>query len=105
MNKNRLLTQVLQTRMAEESPFIQVVLGPRQVGKTTALKAALVPGAIYESADSPTLLEASIIESWWQKALESSEKFSRLMKYKKSPVGLKSSKNCGMHILIKLSWL
>src|SRR3989338_635025 len=74
MNKNRLLTQVLQTRMAEESPFIQVVLGPRQVGKTTALKAALVPGAIYESADSPTSLDASIIASWWQKTLQSSEK-------------------------------
>lgn len=85
MIKNRLLTQVIQARIAEKSPFIQVVLGPRQVGKTTALKAALPAGALYESADSPTLLDASIIESWWKQAAQSSEKILAIDEVQKIP--------------------
>lgn len=70
MNENRALSLVISTRLAEKAPLIQVIVGPRQVGKTTALKAALPKGALYESADYPTPLPASCIEDWWDQALK-----------------------------------
>ncbi len=61
----------LASRLAEPRRFIQVVAGPRQVGKTTGVQqvvaAAGVP-ARYASADEPTLRGAEWIRQQWDAA-------------------------------------
>ncbi|MCC6221436.1 MAG: AAA family ATPase, partial [Deltaproteobacteria bacterium] len=66
--QNRRLVDALRTRMGEKAPLIQVVVGPRQVGKTTALKAVLREAGIYHSADYPTPLSSEVLLDWWQEA-------------------------------------
>ena len=61
----------LGQRLQEKQPFIQVVLGPRQVGKTTAVlqaKKRWGTASIYESADSPAPPGTGWIEQAWQAA-------------------------------------
>jgi predicted AAA+ superfamily ATPase len=63
---------VLRKRLSAPEPLIQVLLGPRQVGKTTSLK-QLVQGlstpSIYMSADDAlTPSRAWVLENW-QKAI------------------------------------
>jgi len=62
---------VLTQRLAEPRRFIQVVAGPRQVGKTTlvqqVVEAAGIP-AQFASADEPTLRGAEWIEQQWEAA-------------------------------------
>ena len=41
MKGKRALSDIIKKRLAEPNPLIQVVVGPRQVGKTTALRSAL----------------------------------------------------------------
>ena len=65
---------VIKGRLAEKQPLIQVVVGPRQVGKTTALKSALSEKDHYYTADYPTPLDASIILEWWKSASKSQSK-------------------------------
>lgn len=48
--------------------MIQVVIGPRQVGKTTALKAVLGGSGVYHSADYPTPLSSEVLINWWGEA-------------------------------------
>ena len=67
MQKNRSLVDIIQRRLAEPTPLIQVVVGPRQVGKTTALQAALDGRGVYRSADHPVPLQSRIVSDWWQK--------------------------------------
>lgn len=67
--KERPLADRIRTRLKETKPLIQVVEGPRQVGKTTAVKAALAGRGLFETADFPTPLPVSVIEKWWEKAL------------------------------------
>ena len=74
MGKNRLLVRIIQDRLAEKQPHIQVVVGPRQVGKTTALQAALGHRGIYHSADYPTPLPAEVIAEWWAEAEHTQER-------------------------------
>ncbi len=74
MGKNRLLVQIIQARLAEKQPHLQVVVGPRQVGKTTALQAALGTRGVYHSADYPTPLPAEVIAEWWTEAEHSPER-------------------------------
>lgn len=55
----------LKTRLAEPAPGrVQVLVGPRQVGKTTLLLGLMdqVPNALYRAADSP---EAAM-PGWWE---------------------------------------
>ena len=66
--QNRTLVGILQARIAEKSPLIQVMVGPRQVGKTTALKAALGTNGIYKTADYPTPLSSDALLEWWKEA-------------------------------------
>lgn len=66
--KKRHLASILKARLSEEAPLIQVVIGPRQVGKTTALKSILPKRAHYHSADYPTPLDATVLEEWWKRA-------------------------------------
>ena len=60
----RILAECLQ----EERPLIQVMVGPRHVGKTTAIRGALAGRGVYRSADSPVPLGAAVLEQWWQEA-------------------------------------
>ena len=67
----RKIIEILNGRLAEKYPLIQVVLGPRQVGKTTAAQATYdaFPGAKFiASADSPTPLSSDWLEARWLQA-------------------------------------
>ena len=72
--KSRKLAELIRVRLNEKQPFIQVVIGPRQVGKTTALKSALNGRGHYHSADYPAPMEASVIIDWWEEAQKSESK-------------------------------
>lgn len=62
---------VLTSRLREPRRFIQVVAGPRQVGKTTLVTQALarlgVPH-VFASADEPTLRDAAWLAAQWVRA-------------------------------------
>ncbi|WP_200348807.1 ATP-binding protein [Halochromatium glycolicum] len=61
----------LRRRLAEPRCFIQVVAGPRQVGKTTLVQQLaedVGPGVRYASADEPTLRGAEWIAQQWEAA-------------------------------------
>ncbi len=63
--------EMLARRLAEPRRFIQVVAGPRQVGKSTLVQqvAATHKGAVrYASADEPTLRGAEWIAQQWEAA-------------------------------------
>ena len=66
--------EVLRRRLAEPSPGrIQLVTGPRQVGKTTLLlelAAELGEGAIYVAADGPEAALPGFWERLWNRAEE-----------------------------------
>lgn len=65
----RALVEVLTARLAEEPRRIQVVSGPRQVGKTTAVRqalAALGEPSHYASADDPSLRDSAWLEAQWE---------------------------------------
>ena len=61
--------KILTSRLAESRRFIQVLAGPRQVGKTTlasqATEALSIPNH-YASADEPTLQGKSWLEQQWE---------------------------------------
>jgi predicted AAA+ superfamily ATPase len=62
---------ILKKRIAEPRRFIQVVSGPRQVGKTTLVRQAASAIGIpcrYASADEPTLRERGWIAEQWEEA-------------------------------------
>jgi len=61
----------LAARLREPRRFLQVVSGPRQVGKTTLVRQALADWsqrAHYASADEPTLKDRAWIETQWEAA-------------------------------------
>jgi len=65
----RPIYQVLAERILEPRQFIQVLSGPRQVGKTTLISQVLetYPHANhYASADEPSLKDAIWIEQQWE---------------------------------------
>lgn len=67
----RPIFKVLLTRLEEPRRFIQVLSGPRQVGKTTLVRqvmAALKIPNHYASADEPTLQASAWIEQQWNVA-------------------------------------
>lgn len=60
---------LLASRLGEKPSRIQVVSGPRQVGKTTVVKQVLNSAGApshYSSADDPTLRDAAWLEAQWQ---------------------------------------
>jgi len=63
-------------RMSESRKFIQVLIGPRQTGKTTisrqVIDALKIPSH-YASADAPTLQSRSWIEQQWETARQKSK--------------------------------
>jgi len=61
----------LERRLSEPRRFVQVVAGPRQVGKSTLMQqvtAALEVPIRHASADEPTLRAAGWIDQQWQAA-------------------------------------
>ncbi len=63
--------ELVADRIAEPRRFIQVVTGPRQVGKTTLVRQVLAASDIpsrYASADEPTLRGREWIEEQWDAA-------------------------------------
>lgn len=62
---------VLSRRLTPPAPFIQVLLGPRQVGKTTAVHQVLEAWdgeTVYGTADAPAPPGAEWVEQLWQTA-------------------------------------
>src|SRR5947208_6864230 len=62
---------LLERRLAEPRRFIQVVAGPRQVGKTTLLHQVVAASALparYASADEPTLRGPDWVAQQWDAA-------------------------------------
>lgn len=67
----RALTYTLAQRLAGERRFIQALVGPRQVGKTTSVLQALDGLGIrhvYASADEPGLRGPAWVEQQWEQA-------------------------------------
>lgn len=65
----RNINQKILNRILEPRRFIQVIIGPRQVGKTTAVNQVLRQLKIphhYATADKPTLESQSWVEQQWQ---------------------------------------
>lgn len=63
--------EILRKRLREPRRFIQVVVGPRQVGKTTLVHQVLAGWKTrthYASADEPTLKDSAWIEAQWETA-------------------------------------
>jgi predicted AAA+ superfamily ATPase len=61
----------LARRLREPRRFLQVVAGPRQVGKTTLVRQMLAdwPGpSVYASADEPSLRDAAWLRAQWERA-------------------------------------
>src|SRR5664279_3351725 len=77
MNFIRSQSSVLSRRLREPRRFIQVVSGPRQVGKTTLVRQVMEAShtvARFASADEPTLCGRDWIEQQWEAArLEASD--------------------------------
>jgi uncharacterized protein len=62
---------LLRTRLREKRPLIQILIGPRQVGKTTSLldlKDLAPTSFIYGSADDRQLEDSLWIRQLWQQA-------------------------------------
>lgn len=65
----RAIFEVLASRLAEEAARIQVLSGPRQVGKTTVVRQvleALEQPSHYASADDPSLRDSAWLEGQWE---------------------------------------
>jgi uncharacterized protein len=67
----QLIHDTLLRRLDEPRRFLQVLAGPRQVGKTTLARQVMEAGhlpAHYASADEPTLRQRSWLEQQWDLA-------------------------------------
>ena len=70
MFKRKLVTQLVN-RLNEPRRFIQIVVGPRQTGKTTAVLQALKEinkPTHFISADDPTLISTQWLHNEWEQA-------------------------------------
>ena len=62
---------LLATRLGEPRRFLQVVSGPRQVGKTTLVEqvlAAIDRPSVFVSADEPALRDTAWLSAQWERA-------------------------------------
>jgi predicted AAA+ superfamily ATPase len=67
----RIYLQHFMHRMNEKRSFIQVLYGPRQVGKTTMvlqLLEKITTESIYETADTVTAANAQWLQTVWETA-------------------------------------
>jgi hypothetical protein len=68
MKRHHLYSQLL-SRIREPRRFIQVLAGPRQVGKTTLARQVIESAGLpahYASADEPTLRDQTWLEQQWE---------------------------------------
>jgi len=66
----RVLVDQLKTRMNEKRRFMQIVIGPRQTGKTTAVLQALKSLPLphhYINADDPSVVSHEWLRNEWEK--------------------------------------
>ena len=68
--KKRNFVNTLLDRLSEKTPLIQVIVGPRQVGKSTGIKQVLNNQGVYFTADSPVPIHFSEIEALWSEAMQ-----------------------------------
>ncbi len=74
----------VKIRIEEPRKFIQVIFGPRQVGKTTLvtqLLSQISTSSLYESADAVTALNTTWIVQVWETArlrLKHSDDYGKL---------------------------
>jgi predicted AAA+ superfamily ATPase len=77
MDYERPLLATLSTELSRPTPVIHVLIGPRQVGKTTIArqieKSIGIP-TLYATADSPVPLDSAWIETQWRRAVADSTK-------------------------------
>jgi predicted AAA+ superfamily ATPase len=78
-HKNRQFFDILEARLCEKEPLIQVLIGPRQVGKSTAIRNLLAGRGVYHSADSPTPQSHEILQEVWKKSLEFANEEERIL--------------------------
>lgn len=68
---SRILVSQLAQRLKEPRKFIQIVVGPRQTGKTTAVVQALEQLTVQQhfvSADDPSLISIEWLRNEWEQA-------------------------------------
>lgn len=71
MNYQRPDVQLISEGLAKKLPVFQVMIGPRQVGKTTIARQIMARidfPSIYATADSPVPMRAEWLETQWQLA-------------------------------------
>lgn len=72
MNYERSLVSSLRSILSRPTPVIHVLIGPRQVGKTTIarqIQDSIDIPVIYATADSPLPPDAAWIEAQWRRAV------------------------------------
>ena len=75
MKFERHLLSTLREELSKPTPVIHVLIGARQVGKTTIalqIKESINIPTIYATADSPVPLDSSWIETHWKRAVTES---------------------------------
>ena len=75
MNYERPLLSTLRTELSRTTPVIHVLIGPRQVGKTTIarqIQESIGIPTVYATADSPVPLDSAWIETQWRRAIADS---------------------------------
>jgi predicted AAA+ superfamily ATPase len=68
----RPLLLTLRTGLSRPTPVIHVLIGPRQVGKTTIarqIEESIGIPTVYATADSPVPLDSAWIETQWRRAI------------------------------------
>ena len=72
MNYERALLSTIRKELSRPTPVIHVLIGPRQVGKTTIarqIQESIGIPTVYATADSPVPLDSAWIETQWRLAV------------------------------------
>jgi predicted AAA+ superfamily ATPase len=72
MNYERALLSTIRVELSRPTPVIHVLIGPRQVGKTTIarqVQESIGIRTVYATADSPVPMDSAWIETQWRLAV------------------------------------
>jgi predicted AAA+ superfamily ATPase len=75
MSYERPLLSTIRTELSRPTPVIHVLIGPRQVGKTTIarqIEESIGIHTVYATADSPVSLDSAWIETQWRRSVADS---------------------------------
>ncbi len=78
----RQFIDIIHGRLKQKSPLLQILLGPRQVGKTTGMKQLMSQWdgqSLYFTADLPHNLSRGWIQECWQKARAAQSNDSQIL--------------------------